>query len=105
MKHNPSKIKFEAKADLIDYVSKGGIPNKTYFESFIKGVQYPMPEGINDDDVKVSDNIIDTNERPIIADVLTKVYKNRVGNRRKAIIGIATVAIIGSLVKQFLKKD
>lgn len=105
MKHNPSNIEFETKTDLIDYVTKGGIPRKTYFENFIKGVKYPMPEGINDFDVKVPDEIISADERPIVADILTKVYKNRVGNRRKVIIGITTIAIIGSLVKQFLKKD
>ena len=102
MNNNPKKIIFETNKDLVDFVSRGRIPKEEYFNKFIDAVEYKDYQ--EDNEINIVDGVLTENNRPIISDVLKRVYDNRIQNKKNIGIGLLSALIIGSIIKYLIKR-
>ena len=94
---DPTKVVFETKDDIVDYVSKGLFPpTQSQFDQVMHKVKNPDEStdcslGFRKGkEVIITNEVMSDEEKQILADVLTRVYGNRVQNRnnvdRKSVV-------------------
>jgi len=98
----PKKVVFHNYKDIVDYVSKGLPPTKENFNQLMNQVRNPStPEQVSNlkgKEVVIADTVIPSeNARALTADILERVYENRISNRNKIlIIGGILLAVTGA---------
>ena len=101
---NPKKVAFETKDDIIDYVSGGFLPpRQSHFDKVINKVRNPNDsldptlECKRGREVVIDDTVIPEGDREVLADVLTRVYGNRI-EKRDIILTVAGIGMIAAVI-------
>jgi hypothetical protein len=104
---NPKYVKFEYVEDIIDYVTKGLPPSEYNFDSVMLKVlsrdemddTYSAKKG---KEVLIPSILFKKNEIEIFGMSLSRMYKNRIKNRNKLLIGFGVVIVLVLIGKYFL---
>lgn len=86
---DPKKLVFETRADIIDYVSRGFVPHRKYFNAVMSKVANPdasftIPDKITKE-VVIPEGIIPDEEKEMFDRVMRRIYDNRARNRDVAL--------------------
>lgn len=99
---DPSKIVFESKEDVIDYITKGLPPTRDNFEKVMAAMNNPVHDCYtrNPGEVIIKESAVNCSEKEIITvnEICRQVYNNRRRNRNIAIgigIGVTAAVVIG----------
>lgn len=101
----PESVKFESLNDIIDYVGLNLPPSKENYDKVVHKVVNPDENNIEDsnDDVIIHKNIFDREDNETVANVLDRVYENRIKNRNNLAILSGIAFVTGALIA-FLKR-
>lgn len=110
---NPKYVEFESMQDIVDYVSRGFMPpSKKNFHQVIEKVN--LPDSVDSienkigNEVVISEELIDDENRDCLAIALQRVYTNRVRNRNIAIgtiVGTTGLILLAMLIGGSSKKE
>ena len=108
---DPKKVCFESQDDVVDYVTKGFLPPlRKHFDQVMEKVDSPNPvgyEGRRGEEVLISETAIPEIDRKTLRKVMDKVYRNRVMNQNKAIIGFGSFLMLlgGMSIRRRKKRE
>ena len=101
----PENVKFESLNDIIDYVGVNFPPTKDNYDKVVHKIIDPDENSVEDsnDKVVINKKVFERADNETVADVLDRVYENRVKNRNRLLL-LSGAALAGALLAFFKRK-